>query len=58
MSKLDKFIGKFFDNLRSGVVNNFGKELLKDPEVQKHKKNLEEADDELAKKIKEYQEMP
>ena len=55
MSKLDKLIGKFFDNLRRGVVNKFGKELLKDPEVQKHVKNLKQAEDELLKKIKKYQ---
>ena len=55
MSKLDKLIGKFFDNLRKGVVNKFGKELLKDPEVQKHVKNLKQAEDNLLNQLKKYQ---
>ena len=55
MSKLDNLIGKFFDNLRKGVVNKFGKELLKDPEVQKHVKALKQVEDDLLKKITKIQ---
>ena len=55
MSKLDNLINKFFDRLRKGIVNKFGKELLKDPEVQKRVKDLKNAENNLLKFIeKEY----
>ena len=34
MSKIDNLINKFFDRLRRGIVNKFGKDLLRDPKVQ------------------------
>ena len=41
MSKLDKLISKFFDNLRKGRTNAFTKDILKDPDARKAVKNLD-----------------
>ena len=52
MSKLDRIINKFFDNLRKGKVNSFTKDILKDPEARKAVKNLEKQHQELGDLIK------
>ena len=52
MSKLDKVISKFFDNLRKGRTNAFTKDILKDPEAKRAVKNLEKQHKELGDIIK------
>ena len=47
MSKLDKVISKFFDNLRKGRTNAFTKSILQDPKARKAVKDLEKQHKEL-----------
>ena len=47
MSKLDKLINKFFDNLRKGRTNAFTKAILQDPKARKAVKDLEKQHKEL-----------
>ena len=51
MSKLDNLINKFFDRLRRGIVNDYGKEVLKDPIVKKASERLRSAEADLLKTI-------
>ena len=51
MSKLDNLINKFFDRLRRGIVNDYGKEILKNPEVKKKAEELRKAEEDLLKTI-------
>tara|TARA_Y100000034_G_C6634607_1_gene277193 strand:+ start:312 stop:491 length:180 start_codon:yes stop_codon:yes gene_type:complete len=51
MSKLDNLINKFFDRLRRGIVNSYGKEILKNPEVRKAAEGLRKAEEDLLKTI-------
>ena len=51
MSKLDNLINKFFDRLRRGIVNSYGKEILKNPEVKKKAEELRKAEEDLLKTI-------
>ena len=51
MSKLDNLINKFFDRLRRGIVNDFGKEILKNPKVKKAAEELRKAEEDLLKTI-------
>ena len=51
MSKLDNLINKFFDRLRRGIVNSYGKEILKNPEVRKAAEELRAAEEDLLKTI-------
>ena len=51
MSKLDNLINKFFDRLRRGIVNDYGKEVLKDPAVKKASERLRSAEADLLKTI-------
>ena len=52
MSKLDKLIGKFFDNLRQGKVDAFTKDILSDPKARKAAKSLKKQEDDLLDFIK------
>jgi len=52
MSKLDKLIGKFFDNLRQGKRDAFTKDILKDPKARQAVKNLKKQEDDLLDFIK------
>ena len=52
MSKLDKLISKFFDNLRKGRTNAFTKDILKDRDARKAVKNLDKHHKELGDIIK------
>ena len=51
MSKLDNLINKFFDRLRKGIVNDFGKEILKNQKVKKAAEELRKAEEDLLKTI-------
>ena len=51
MSKLDNLINKFFDRLRRGIVNDFGKEVLKNPKVKKASERIRSAEADLLKTI-------
>ena len=52
MSKLDKLISKFFDNLRQGKKDAFTKDILKDPKARQAVKNLKKQEDDLLDFIK------
>jgi len=53
MSKLDKLISKFFDNLRQGRKDAFTKDILKDPKARQAVKNLKKQEDDLLDFIKQ-----
>jgi len=52
MGKIDKIIGKFFDNLKKGRVNSFTRDILKNPEARDAVKDLHKAREELSDFIK------
>ena len=52
MSKLDKLISKFFDNLRQGKRDAFTKDILSDPKARKAVKDLKKQEDDLLDFIK------
>ncbi len=52
MSKLDKLISKFFDNLRQGKKDAFTKDILKDPKAKQAVKNLKKQEDDLLDLVK------
>tara|TARA_Y100001963_G_C6687128_1_gene402760 strand:+ start:29 stop:214 length:186 start_codon:yes stop_codon:yes gene_type:complete len=52
MSRLDKLISKFFDNLRRGKADAFTKDILKDPEARKAVKKLKKNEEDLLDFIK------
>ena len=52
MGKIDKIIGKFFDNLRKGRVNSFTRDMLKDPEVRQSVKDYKQAEKELFDRLR------
>ena len=54
MSKLDKLISKFFDNLRQGKKDAFTKDILKDPKARQAVKNLKKQEDDLLDFIKKH----
>ena len=47
MSRLDKLISKFFNNLRKGRKDAFTKAILQDPKARKAVKDLEKQHKEL-----------
>ena len=53
MGKLDKLIGKFFDNLRQGRKDAFTKDILADPKARKAVKNLKKNEEDLLAFIKQ-----
>tara|TARA_R100001163_G_C4940708_1_gene112660 strand:- start:188 stop:373 length:186 start_codon:yes stop_codon:yes gene_type:complete len=53
MSKLDKLISKFFDNLRQGKKDAFTKDILKDPKARQAVKSLKKQEDDLLDFIKQ-----
>tara|TARA_B100000953_G_scaffold235085_1_gene196491 strand:+ start:466 stop:645 length:180 start_codon:yes stop_codon:yes gene_type:complete len=52
MGKIDKIIGKFFDNLRKGRINSFTRDMLKDPEVRQSVKDYKQKEKELVDRIR------
>lgn len=53
MSKLDNLINKFFDNLRTGKINTFTKDILADPKARKAVANLKKNEKDLLNFIKQ-----
>jgi hypothetical protein len=54
MSKLDKLINKFFDNLRNNRLNAFGRSALKNPEIRKSVKKLRDNEKEILGLVKKH----
>jgi len=52
MSRLDKLISKFFDNLRQGRKDAFTKDIMSDPEARKAVKRLKQAEQDLLATVK------
>ena len=52
MSRLDKLIGKFFNNLRQNRVDAFTKDIMSDPEGRAAVKKLKQAEKDLLSTIK------
>ena len=52
MSKLDKLIGKFFNNLRQNRVDAFTKDIMSDPKGRAAVKRLKKAEKDLLDTIK------
>ena len=53
MSRLDKLISKFFDNLRRGKTDAFTKDILSDPKARKAVKALKKREEDLLDFIKQ-----
>jgi|TARA_Y100000310_G_scaffold133115_1_gene132036 hypothetical protein len=53
MGKLDKLIGKFFDNLRQGKADAFTRDIMKNPEARQAKKDLKKAETKLLDFLKQ-----
>ena len=52
MSRLDKLISKFFNNLRQGRKDAFTKQLMSDPKARDAVKRLKKAEKDLLDTIK------
>jgi hypothetical protein len=52
MSKLDKLISKFFDNLRQNRVDAFTKDIMSDPKGRAAVKRLKQSEKDLLSTIK------
>ena len=52
MSKLDKLISKFFDNLRQGRKDAFTKQIMSDPKARAAVKKIKKGEEDLLNFIK------